>query len=66
MQNKFFPEIHNKFGFGCMRLPVDENKNVIMDKVCEMMICIWKEVLTILTPLTAICPNRVRSLSENA
>ncbi|MBR2746096.1 MAG: aldo/keto reductase [Erysipelotrichaceae bacterium] len=36
MQNKFFPEIHNKFGFGCMRLPVDENKNVIMDKVCEM------------------------------
>ncbi len=36
MQNKFFPEIHNKFGFGCMRLPVDENKNVIMEKVCEM------------------------------
>ena len=36
MQNKFFPEIHNKFGFGCMRLPIDENKNVIMDKVCEM------------------------------
>lgn len=36
MQNKFFPEIHNKFGFGCMRLPVDEDKNVIMEKVCEM------------------------------
>ena len=36
MQNKFFPEIHNKLGFGCMRLPVDEDKNDIMEKVCEM------------------------------
>ena len=24
--NKFFPEIHGNFGFGCMRLPMDQNK----------------------------------------
>lgn len=22
IQNKFFPEIHGNFGFGCMRLPI--------------------------------------------
>lgn len=22
-QNKFFPEIHGNFGFGCMRLPMN-------------------------------------------
>ena len=24
--NKFFPEIHGNFGFGCMRLPMVQNK----------------------------------------
>lgn len=24
--NKFFPEIHGNFGFGCMRLPMNQNK----------------------------------------
>lgn len=26
MTNKFFPEIHGKFGFGCMRLPMSDGK----------------------------------------
>ena len=26
MTNKFFPEIHGNFGFGCMRLPMNGNK----------------------------------------
>ena len=26
MTNKFFPEIHGKFGFGCMRLPMQNGK----------------------------------------
>ena len=26
MTNKFFSEIHGKFGFGCMRLPMRDNE----------------------------------------
>ena len=26
MTNKFFPEIHGNFGFGCMRLPMKDGK----------------------------------------
>ena len=26
MENKFFPEIHGNFGFGCMRLPMKNGK----------------------------------------
>ena len=26
IQNPFFSEIHGNFGFGCMRLPMDQNK----------------------------------------
>ena len=36
MTNKFFPEIHGKFGFGCMRLPMD-NGEVDMPQFCEMV-----------------------------
>ena len=25
-ENKFFPEIHGNFGFGCMRLPMKDGK----------------------------------------
>ena len=34
-QNKFFPEIHGNFGFGCMRLPMDGEK-VNYDEFCRM------------------------------
>ncbi|MBR0137888.1 MAG: aldo/keto reductase [Erysipelotrichaceae bacterium] len=36
MQNSFFSEVNYRFGFGCMRLPLDENKNVKMDEVRKM------------------------------
>ena len=34
-QNKFFPEIHGNFGFGCMRLPMD-GSNVDYDDFIKM------------------------------
>ena len=36
MTNKFFPEIHGKFGFGCMRLPM-VNGTVDMPQFCDMV-----------------------------
>ena len=36
MTNKFFPEIHGKFGFGCMRLPM-VNGAVDMPQFCDMV-----------------------------
>ena len=36
MINKFFPEIHGKFGFGCMRLPM-VNGEVDMPQFCDMV-----------------------------
>ena len=36
MTNKFFPEIHGKLGFGCMRLPMI-NGEVDMPQFCEMV-----------------------------
>ena len=36
MTNKFFPEIHGKFGFGCMRLPM-MNGEVDMPQFCDMV-----------------------------
>ena len=36
MTNKFFPEVQGKFGFGCMRLPM-ENGEVDMPQFCEMV-----------------------------
>ncbi len=36
MINKFFSEIHGKFGFGCMRLPMI-NGEVDMPQFCEMV-----------------------------
>ena len=36
MTNKFFPEIHGKFGFGCMRLPMEKGE-VNMPQFCEMV-----------------------------
>ena len=36
MTNKFFPEIHGKFGFGCMRLPM-VNGEVDMPQFCKMV-----------------------------
>ncbi|MBQ7915961.1 MAG: aldo/keto reductase [Firmicutes bacterium] len=33
--NKFFPEIHGNFGFGCMRLPM-KNGNVDHELFCQM------------------------------
>lgn len=35
--NKFFPEINGRFGFGCMRFPVDENRDVLHGDVCRMV-----------------------------
>ena len=37
MQNKFFPEIKEKFGFGFMRLPLGPDKEVDDSMVCEML-----------------------------
>ena len=34
-QNRFFPEIHGNFGFGCMRLPMKDGK-VNYDEFCRM------------------------------
>ena len=34
-ENKFFPEIHGNFGFGCMRLPM-QNGAVDYDQFCAM------------------------------
>ena len=36
MTNKFFPEIHGKFGFGCMRLPMVYGE-VDMPQFCKMV-----------------------------
>ncbi|MBR6957503.1 MAG: aldo/keto reductase [Erysipelotrichaceae bacterium] len=36
MQNNFFEEIHGRFGFGCMRLPLDDNKDVVIDVTKDM------------------------------
>ena len=35
IQNPFFPEIHGNFGFGCMRLPMKDDK-VNYDEFCRM------------------------------
>ena len=35
LKNSFFPEIHGKFGFGCMRLPMIE-KEVDREQFCAM------------------------------
>ena len=35
VQNRFFPEIHGNFGFGCMRLPM-KNGQVDYDEFCRM------------------------------
>ena len=35
MTNKFFSEIHGRFGFGCMRLPM-VNGEVDIPQFCEM------------------------------
>ena len=34
-QNRFFPEIRGNFGFGCMRLPMQDDK-VNYDEFCRM------------------------------
>lgn len=34
--NKFYPEIHKNFGFGCMRLPVDSEENICEEEICRM------------------------------
>ncbi len=34
--NPFFPEIHGNFGFGCMRLPMLEDKTVDKEQFCRM------------------------------
>ena len=34
--NKFFPEIHGNFGFGCMRLPMLDGNTVDLEQVCRM------------------------------
>ena len=36
MTNKFFPEIHGRFGFGCMRLPMQDGE-VDLPQFCEMV-----------------------------
>ena len=36
MTNRFFPEIHGRFGFGCMRLPMI-GKDVDLPQYCEMV-----------------------------
>ena len=36
MTNRFFPEIHGRFGFGCMRLPM-KNSEVDLPQFCEMV-----------------------------
>ena len=36
MTNKFFPEIHGKFGFGCMRLPMKTGE-VDLPQFCDMV-----------------------------
>ena len=35
IENKFFPEIHGNFGFGCMRLP-QKDEEIDYDQVCKM------------------------------
>ena len=35
IQNPFFPEIHGNFGFGCMRLPMQDGQ-VNYDEFCRM------------------------------
>ncbi len=34
-ENRFFPEIHGNFGFGCMRLPM-KNGRVDYEEFCRM------------------------------
>ena len=34
-KSRFFPEIHGNFGFGCMRLPM-KNEKVDYDLFCRM------------------------------
>lgn len=34
--NKFFPEIHGNFGFGCMRLPEKKGGGIDYDEFCRM------------------------------
>ena len=36
IENKFFPEIHGNFGFGCMRLPM-KGGQVDYDEFCKMV-----------------------------
>ena len=36
MTNTFFPEIHGKFGFGCMRLPM-QGGEVDLPQFCDMV-----------------------------
>ena len=35
--NPFFPEIHTRFGFGCMRFPTLENSEVDQEATKEMV-----------------------------
>ena len=35
IENRFFPEIHGNFGFGCMRLPM-KNGEVDHELFCRM------------------------------
>ena len=35
IENRFFPEIHGNFGFGCMRLPM-KNGEVDHELFCQM------------------------------
>ncbi len=35
-ENKFFPEIHGNFGFGCMRLPMLDDKTVDLEQFSRM------------------------------
>jgi len=35
--NKYFPEIKNKFGFGCMRFPMIDENTIDKEQVCKMV-----------------------------
>ena len=38
MENKFFPEIKKNFGFGCMRLPMVDDKVDTVELILSLMI----------------------------
>ena len=35
--NKYFPEIKNHFGFGCMRFPMIDENTIDKEQVCKMV-----------------------------